>query len=64
MAEDVKTNVPPAYWKVEEVAARWRVSKMTVYRMCRSRKIPCLMVSGSFRIPWAAIKEYEKTHMS
>lgn len=51
----------PTYWTVEEVAERWRVSKMTVYRLCQSGKLTHARLGGSYRIPDDALKEYESS---
>ena len=42
-------------WTVEEVAIHFRVSKMTVYRMCNDGTLKALRVGRSFRIPQAEI---------
>jgi excisionase family DNA binding protein len=34
---------------VEEVAAIFRLSKFTVYRMVKRKQIPCLLIGGSRR---------------
>jgi excisionase family DNA binding protein len=34
---------------VEEVAAIFRISKFTVYRMVKRKQIPCLLIGGSRR---------------
>lgn len=47
---------------VAEVAERWRVSKMTVYRMVHSGALRSMKVGRSFRIPASAVFEYEETH--
>lgn len=35
---------------VAEVAARFRVSKMTIYRMCHDGRLPSTRVGSQFRI--------------
>lgn len=47
---------------VAEVAARWRVSKMTVYRLVNSGSLRSLKVGQSIRIPASAVFEYEEKH--
>lgn len=50
--------------KVDEVAARWRVSRMTVYRMVKAGSLPCVKLGPrSIRIPEAAVEEYENGAM-
>ena len=41
---------------VSEVAARWRVSKMTVYRMVHSEALGAIRVGHRFRIPRAVFE--------
>jgi excisionase family DNA binding protein len=36
---------------VAEVAAMWRVSKMTIYRMIQAGRVPAIRVGRSYRIP-------------
>lgn len=43
---------------VAEVAARLRVSKMTVYRLCRSGELESGWIGGSVRIDEADLAEY------
>lgn len=43
---------------VAEVAARMRVSKMTVYRLVHSGELPAARVGRSFRVPRDAVAEY------
>lgn len=43
---------------VAEVAEQWRVSKMTVYRLCHSGQLRCVKVGKSFRVPESAIQTY------
>lgn len=43
---------------VAEVAARMRVSKMTVYRLIHSGDLPALRVGRSFRVPAKAASDY------
>lgn len=44
--------------KVSEVAARFRVSKMTVYRLVHSGQIRSVKIGNSFRIPVSAVEDY------
>ena len=43
---------------VAEVAARMRVSKMTVYRLVHSGELEAVRVGRSFRVPDHAVQEY------
>jgi excisionase family DNA binding protein len=40
----------PVMLTVAEVAASWRVSKMTVYRLIHSRELEAVQVGRSYRI--------------
>jgi excisionase family DNA binding protein len=48
--------VGPTYYKVHEVAAMFRLSKMSVYRMCHSGEITAKRIGRSFRIPAAELR--------
>lgn len=43
---------------IAEVAAKMRVSKMTVYRMVHSGELPALRVGRSFRVTEEDVNEY------
>ena len=43
---------------VAEVAARMRVSKMTVYRLVHRGELPAVRVGRSFRVPEHVVEEY------
>lgn len=43
---------------IAEVAARMRVSKMTVYRLVHSAELPAVRVGRSFRIAENDVNEY------
>ena len=43
---------------IAEVAARMRVSKMTVYRMVHAGELPAVRVGRSFRVPESAVEDY------
>jgi excisionase family DNA binding protein len=43
---------------IAEVAARMRVSKMTVYRLVHSGELPALRVGRSFRVTDDDVNEY------
>jgi excisionase family DNA binding protein len=44
---------------VAEVAALWRVSKMTIYRMVHSGQLAAIRVGRSFHIPRAAVEAFK-----
>ncbi len=46
------------YLTVAEVAARMRVSKMTVYRLVHGGELEAVRVGRSFRVPDRAVQEY------
>ena len=43
---------------VAEVAARMRVSKMTVYRLVHGGELEAVRVGRSFRVPEGAVQDY------
>lgn len=43
---------------VAEVAATMRVSKMTIYRLIKSRQLPALKVGKNYRIRESDIDQY------
>ena len=43
---------------VAEVAARMRVSKMTVYRLVHGGELPAARVGRSFRVPRRAVEDH------
>jgi len=45
---------------IAEVAARLRVSKMTVYRVVHSGELPAIRVGRSFRVTEKDVDEYLK----
>lgn len=49
---------PVKLLKVGEVAAMFRVSKMTVYRLIHSGDLPALQVGRSFRVPERAAVDF------
>ena len=48
----------PRFLTALEVAERMRVSKMTVYRLIRSGKIPAVRVGKSFRVRDEDVDKY------
>ncbi len=55
------TNAPgtePEFMTVAEVAARMRVSKMTVYRLLHGGELPAVRVGRSFRVREEDVDEY------
>ena len=51
---DQNDNTP--YYKVHEVAAMFRLSKMTVYRMCHSGELHATRIGRTFRIHAADLR--------
>lgn len=61
MATTERDNVPSAggpFMTVAEVAARMRVSKMTVYRLVHGGQLEAIRVGRSFRVTEEAVEEY------
>lgn len=48
----------PRFLTALEVAERMRVSKMTVYRLIRSGKLPAVRVGKSFRVREEDVDKY------
>lgn len=48
------------YMKVSEVAERWRVSKMTIYRLIEDGTLPVIRVGRSFRIALSDVERMEQ----
>jgi len=46
---------------VDEIAARLRVSRMTIYRLVHEGEIPAIRVGHSFRVDEADLEVYLKT---
>ena len=46
------------FYTVAEVAARMRVSKMTVYRLVHGGELPAARVGRSFRVPRRAEEDH------
>ena len=54
-----KTDLPQVqFLTVAEVAARMRVSKMTVYRLVHGGELPAVRVGRSFRVSEEDVNEY------
>ena len=54
----------PEYLNVAEVAARLRVSKMTIYREINAGEIPVVKVGRLFRVPTEGVDAYVERHTS
>lgn len=48
--------------KIAELAAWWKVSKMTVYRMVHSGELDSVQIGRSLRVPRSAVNSYLETH--
>lgn len=46
------------FYTVAEVAAAWRISKMTVYRLVNSGELTAVRIGRSFRVPMSAVEAY------
>lgn len=46
------------YVTVSEIAKAVRISRMTVYRLIESKKIPSVKFGNSYRVPKIAIEKY------
>jgi len=49
---------------VEEVAARWRVSKMSVYRLIKRKELEVMHVGRVFRITETSVDRYEAANLT
>lgn len=52
----------PVFLTVDEIAARWRVSRMTVYRMIHAGDLPCMVLGKTFRVNLKAVLLHERYH--
>lgn len=51
------------FWTVAEIAARLRVSKMTVYRLADKGRFPgAVRVGSAYRIPDSGLKAYMRNN--
>ena len=51
-----------AYLSVAEVAEHFRVSKMTIYRLCLSGELVSVRVGRGYRIPRRSYERYVAEH--
>ena len=58
MASSSGGNSESTFLTVAEVAARMRVSKMTVYRLVHGGELPAVRVGRSFRVQESDVDEY------
>ena len=59
MAENTPGDMSEAqFLTIAEVAARMRVSKMTVYRLVHGGELSAVRVGRSFRVPERAVQDY------
>jgi excisionase family DNA binding protein len=61
MAENTP-NTSKEFYRVDEVAARWKVSTRKIYLMINLGEIPAYRIGQSLRIRYDDILEYEKEH--
>lgn len=50
------------YMTVLEISKMTRTSKMTIYRLIESEKLPSVRFGSSYRVPKLAVENYIKTH--
>jgi len=50
------------YLTVLEIAEMSRVSKMTIYRLIESGKLPSVRFGSNYRVPKSAVENYIKTN--
>lgn len=59
MAENTPGDMSEAHFlTIAEVAAKMRVSKMTVYRLVEEKAIRSIRIGRTIRIPESAVDEY------
>lgn len=49
------------YMTVAEVADRWRVAKMTVYRLVESGDLRAIRIARNIRIPTSIVVQFERS---
>ena len=58
MAENTPGDMSEAHFlTIAEVAAKMRVSKMTVYRLVHSGELPAVRFGRSYRVPKSAVTD-------
>ena len=58
MAENTPGDMSEAHFlTIAEVAAKMRVSKMTVYRLVHAGELPAIRFGRSYRVPESAVAE-------
>lgn len=58
--DDLWVDSDETWLSVKEVAARWRVSRMKVYRMCESAELKSHRFGRSWRITLSDVQQYEE----
>jgi len=51
------------FMKVTELAARWRVSRMSIYRLIKARELEVVRVGRIFRISVQSVDRYEAVNL-
>jgi len=52
------------FMTVEEVADRWRVSRMSIYRLIARKELEVMRVGRVFRIPETSVDGYEAANVT
>jgi len=52
------------FMTVEEVASRWRISKMSVYRIIGRNELEVMRVGRAFRITETSVDRYEAANLT
>ena len=50
-------------YSVADLAERWQVSRVYVYKMLESRELPGIKIGKLWRIHPLTVEEYENTHI-
>lgn len=57
--EAKKTEYKKTYFRVDEVAQYFSISRRTIYRIIENNELPALRIRGSLRIHRDDLKQYE-----
>lgn len=50
----------PEIYTVQELAERWKVHPITIYRLLESRELPGIKIRKAWRISAATVEAYEQ----
>jgi excisionase family DNA binding protein len=63
MTQSNKETITTEYYlTVSEISQMSRVSKMTIYRLIESGKLPSVRFGSNYRVPKSAVENYIKTN--